>query len=149
MANHIKGESTFKIQDKEYTLCFDNEALIQLEDILDQGIVGVCLEMQRWGKEPERIRLKWIRAMLWAGLRQHQPKITLEEAGDIMDAGGGVSMMNVIGEAMSKAWGEQPESKDARPTNGAGTSGIGIEPSLNTAQSDTASKPSGVLPRVN
>lgn len=128
MANRIKGEVPFKIGETEYVLCFNNDALIQLEDQLDRGIVAISSEMQKWKDDPERIRLKWVRALLWAGLHKHHPKLSLEEVGNLMGSTGTSEAMDAIGTAMQEAFGEpEGEMKDARPTNGDARNGIGPE----------------------
>lgn len=148
MANKVIGEVSFKLGDKDYTMCFNNDALVQLEDQLDRGIVAITTEMQKWSKEPERVRLKWIRAMLWAGLRKHHPNMTIEQAGELIDNSNGGDMMSVITDAMQKAFGDS-EMKEARPMNGAGLNTTGSDSSQITSPLDTTSEVSGDLPRAN
>lgn len=148
MANKVIGEVPFKVDGKDYILCFDNDALIEMEDKLDAGIVAITQEMQRWTKEPERLRLKWIRILLWAGLKKHQPNMTVKDAGEMIDLTSGGEMMSVIGDAISKSFGES-ETKGANPTNGANLTGTGEGSSPITSASDTTSKPSGDSLRVN
>jgi hypothetical protein len=148
MANRVIGEVSFKLGGKDYTMCFDNDALVQLEDQLDIGIVAITTEMQKWGKEPERVRLKWIRAMLWSGLRKHHPNMTIKQAGELIDSSSGGEVMDTITNAMQKAFGDS-ETKEARPTNGGDSTGTGSDLSQTTSPSDSASIASGDLPRAN
>lgn len=148
MANKIKGEASFTIGGTEYTICFNNDALIQLEDKLDRGIVAITSEMQRWSAEPERLRLKWVRALLWAGLRKHHPTMTVEQTSELIDQSNGAEMMNVIGDAMQKAFADT-ESKGARPMNGTSSTGTGQGSSQISSLSDSESKPSGISHPTN
>jgi len=102
MANKLRGDVDLKIGDRNYTLCFDHNALIELEDQLDRGVVAISAELTRWSTEPDRIRLKWIRALLFAGVKKHQPKLTLDDVTAIMDeAGQTPDIMTAIAEAMA------------------------------------------------
>jgi hypothetical protein len=127
MTNPHRGELEFSVDDKKFVLQYTHDALIELEQELDRGIVGILNELQAWSKEPERIRLGWVRAMLWTGLRKHHPDIDLIAAGELITAAGGVgAVVNLTGEAMGRAF-SAPETKGSRPRkspNGAGTSSI-------------------------
>lgn len=148
MANRVKGEVPFKLGDREFILCFNHNALSELEDKLDKGIVSISAEMNRWKDEPERVRIKWVRALLWAGLQKHHPSLTVDDVGEMMSAAGGSEVMDAIGAAMQSAFSE-PGAKDENPTNGADRNGIGPALSPNTSLSDTTSNPSGGSLRVN
>lgn len=147
MANKIRGEANFKIGEKTYTLCYNNEALIQLEDQLDKGIVAIMNEMQKWKEDPERVRLKWIRALLWAGLHKYQPQLDVEQVGELLEQTNTVDVMTAIGDAMSKAFSDpESEMKDARPTTNASMNGSGTSSSPNTSPTDIPPIPSGQSP---
>src|ERR1043166_9714140 len=147
MANKMRGEASLKIGDKLYILCYDNSAMIELEDLLDSGIVAITNEIQTWaGRKddkgnilspgrPERIRLKWIRALLYVGLKKHQRKMTLEDVSGVMDElGDNSKAMNAIAEGMSVSFGTSSSAeKEDRPTNGDARNGTGSEPSPSTS----------------
>lgn len=147
MANRVIGEASFDLGGKKYTLCFNNDALVQLEDQLDRGIVAITSEVQLWTKEPERIRLKWIRALLWAGLRKHHPNMSIEDAGELIEQSDATTVLNAVGDAMQKAFGSSVETKSDRPTNGASSTGTGTGSSQTSLVSDTPLKASGSLPQ--
>src|SRR5215468_8067948 len=108
MANRIKGEADFVVDGRTYTLCYNHAALIELEDMLDMGIVAISRELAKWTEEPDRIRLKWMRALLCAGLRKHHPKMTLDDVSELMtSAGGGADFMGAIGGAMNASFNEE------------------------------------------
>lgn len=144
MANKMRGDVPLNVGDKKYTLCFDHGALIELEDQLDVGIVAISNELQSWQGNPDRIRLKWIRALLYVGLKKHQPAITLEDTNEMLGyATQGPQVMEAIGDAMAAAFGTTSKETDPRPLNGDARSGTGTVLSPNTSPSDTNSIPSG------
>src|SRR5215467_7321720 len=116
MANKLKGEVDLKVGENDYVVCFDHEALIELEDLLDRGIIAISNEMSSWQKEPDRIRLKWVRALLFVGLKKHQPRMRIEDVNDILAAASGTpAIMNAIGDALAASFGSRDEVED-RPT---------------------------------
>lgn len=124
MANPYRGETSFDVGGKTYTLQFNSNACAELEDLLARGIVSIVQEIMSWSTEPERISLKLFRALLWAGLRKHHRGMTVEMAGDLLDeAGGMLALMPPVSEAFSKTW---PESDKAEPVSGGPINGSGI-----------------------
>lgn len=125
MANPHRGEVSFEAEGTEYTLQYSNNALVELEDRLDRGIVDISSELLSWAKDPKRIRLGTIRAVLWAGLREHHPEVDLRAAGEIITKAGGVlEITGLIGEAFSRAF-PAPEKKGSRPRKRGATNGTG------------------------
>lgn len=98
MANPHRGEVELKAGEKTYTLSFTINAVCELEAALDKPLMDVVSDMGR---------LMTIRAVLWAGLRHHH-KVTLEEAGDVMQAAGAPATAEAINLALSRAF-PQPE----------------------------------------
>ena len=147
MANRVRGEVAFKLGGKEYTMVYNHGALVELEDKLDRGIVAITSEMQRWAKEPQRIRLKWVGLLMWAGLLKHH-NMTVEQAGELLDVASaeGVNLMELIGESMSRAYGE-PEKKGSsedHPMNGEYKSGDGTQSSQSSSHTDSPLRSSGI-----
>lgn len=138
MANPHVGELSFDAGGKTYTLHYRHGALVELEEILDQGIVGIMNEVQGWKDHPDRMRLKTVRAILWAGLLDHHPQFRekgsnpdlhegLESVGDLMvEIEGGVgAVMAMTGEAMARAFRVSDETKGANPRKRQRANGIG------------------------
>jgi hypothetical protein len=141
MANPHRGELAFEAAGKTYTLQYSHDALVELEQELDRGIIGIINELQSWTKEPERIRLSWIRALLWAGLRKHHPDLDLLAAGELItDAGGIGEVVNLAGEGLGRAF-SAPETKGARPRKR--PNGTGIDSTSITSVSATTESGSG------
>lgn len=115
MGNSFKGEVSFDVDGKSYRLRYSTDALVQLEEKLDRGIVDISGEMMTWGKTPSKMRLGLIRALLWAGLQDHHPDIDIKAAGELITKAGGLAAIaNLVGEGMALAF-PAPEMKDARP----------------------------------
>lgn len=93
MANKQRGESKIVLGDKEYTLRFDLNALVELEDKM-----GVPLsEMGEM-----KITIRNVRSMLWAGVLHQEPEITEQEIGKFVD----MDNMEEVQTAISEAFGQ-------------------------------------------
>lgn len=79
MANPIRGEVAFFADGEPYTLQFTTDALVQLEDRLDQSFAEIAPKLIS-----PRCRLKILRAAFWAGLIEHTPHIQERPAGELM-----------------------------------------------------------------
>lgn len=150
MANPQKGELAFRAGDREYTLAFTHDSLVQLEDTLDRGLLAIINEMQTWGKDPTRIRLGWLRAMLWAGLRKHHPAVDLIAAGEMIGKieGGAGTVLSLTTEAVGRAFNVPGEA--ARPTGEEPpTNGTGSNSSPTMSASGSTQETSGTSLLVN
>lgn len=128
MANPHKGQLEFEADGRRLTLHYSTNAICELEDELDRSFISISKEMAAATTEPDRIRFSTLRAILWAGLRDHHPEIDIKSAGDLMiSVGGVVKAMQLISEGFSRAF-PAPESKGARPPKGVRTrNGIGLD----------------------
>lgn len=134
MANPQKGEVSFEADGKTWTLRYSANALCELEDHLSRGVVDIASELQSWGppvgpdgkssgETPERaaervklIRLGTLRAVFWAGLRDHHPDIDIRHAGDLLvAAGGAMGGLALVADAFAQAF---PEPETVRPPKG-------------------------------
>jgi hypothetical protein len=142
MDNPKRGEYSFEADGKEYTLQYSNESLIKLEEDLDKGIVRILREVESW-KDPENIRLGLVRSLLWAGLIGRHPETTKEQAAELISkAGGVVSVIGFVGEALQRAF-SAPGTKGTHPPQT--TNGTGTASSSDTAVSGTIQDPSGFI----
>lgn len=128
MSNPIKGETSFTVEGKTYTLKYSADAFVELEEKLDRGIVDVLAEMASWKDDPRRIRFGLARSVLWAGLQESQPErlpdgsanpvgVDLKLAGDLILMIGGIeNAFGLITSAIAVAF-PQAETKGARPPN--------------------------------
>lgn len=65
--------------DRERHLRLDSNALADIEQVFNDTPMGELLR-------PSRLGVQVMRALLWAGLRHEDPKLTLRQAGELMDA---------------------------------------------------------------
>lgn len=151
MANPHRGELAFEAGGESYTLQFNAESIVELEEKLDKGIIEIIAEMQNWAKQPELMRFGKIRTLLWAGLRAHHPEIDIKAAGDLIISvdGGFGRIATLVAEGMAKAFNAaEAETKDADPPTGP-VNGAGTGSSSTTSVSDLLPMTSGSSPRVN
>lgn len=114
--NPVKGEVSFPVDDKTYILQFTIDAICSLEAENGKGIIGLISELQ----DPSKVSLTLARQMLWAGLQEHHPEITVKEAGELIPAAGGMmSVMRMFEKAFKAAFPELKEG-DARPRKAGG-----------------------------
>lgn len=105
-ANPETGVVSFDASGEAYRLQFSIDAICTLEDLLDKSVADIGVQMARG-------RIGAIRAALWAGLREHHPKVTLQEAGDLLTdpALKGGKVVELIGQALKLAFGDDESAK--------------------------------------
>lgn len=105
-ANPVRGESKLG----EHTLLFDFNALCAVEEAFGGRPIGEVLG----GMGEGQVSLSTFRTLVWAGLQAHQPGVSEQVAGNIIqDAGGPQAAADAITSALAAA---MPEAKgDARP----------------------------------
>lgn len=81
MANPNRGQFEFGAGGKRYTLRYSIDALCALEERFDKNIANLALEISDFDK----IRLATVRAVLWAGLTEHQPDMSEQDCNAIFE----------------------------------------------------------------
>lgn len=111
MANRHKGEVAFDVEGKNYVLCFTSNALCELEDAIGVGIakIGGLLS------DVETLKLKDVRAVLWAGLTDHHQGIDMKSAGGIIDAIGLPRTLELISSGLSAAFPAEDGASPQKP----------------------------------
>ena len=112
--NPHKGEVTLEAGGETYTLRLAANALVIAEELLDKGVEEIAGMLS----DAANFRLGTARALLFAGLREHHPKLSLEDAGEIIGEIGIPAVLNKLGESMQAAF-PQPEGEDKNPPKGA------------------------------
>lgn len=102
MANPHRGSVAFQVGATVYTLSFSVNALCELEDMLNQPVAKIAESLN----DPENVRLSTMRALAWAGLRDHHPEITIPQTGEIVSAAGVPATMEAVGKAFQLAFPE-------------------------------------------
>jgi hypothetical protein len=93
VANEARGEREFEAYGKRYVLKFSANALAELEAALGIPILAMA---DRFSAGNAGVRE--LRALLWAGLSEGQPGMTLLDAGRLIDE---VGIREVIGETLA------------------------------------------------
>ena len=96
----MPGDVSFEAGGQTYRLRYSINALCDMEEALGMGV----RDFYRLVSSGD-LRMTHVRGAFWAGLRQHQPSITKAQAGDIIQALGGVdAATELLGEALTRAF---------------------------------------------
>lgn len=117
MANSHRGEVSFECEGQNYILSFTTNALCELEDALNLGIA----EISEILSDPKRLRMKYVRAVIWAGLTDKHPQITIKEAGLIVGVIGLQKAIDLMSRGFSLAFPDGGEGQKNPPKGRAGT----------------------------
>lgn len=109
MANKDRGEISLKVDGKTYTLCFDVNALCEVEDLLGRGIPHIMADMQ----SAETMRFGTVRGLLWGALQRHHPEMTVKMAGEMVSAVKLDKAMAAIGDALNASNPDEDEPGNA------------------------------------
>lgn len=113
--NKFKGEVALPAGDKTYMVRFTANALCEMEEALGMGINQIATQLA----DVANMRIKTVRAMLWAGLRDAHRETTLQAAGEILDEASLTTAMETISKAFALAFEDKtrPASQaEQRPT---------------------------------
>lgn len=108
MANPHQGETSIEIGGTLYTLKLSTNALCEVEDATGRSISTLNYVGS----------LRDIRALFWGALRGAHPKVTLADAGKMMDVAGVKAVSAAVGKAIALAFppeagdGENPPSQE-------------------------------------
>lgn len=80
MANPIKGEVSFESEGRQFKLVYNYNALCELEDLLGVGVNQINDLLA----DTKKMKLSTVRAVFWAGLREHHPEIDIRRAGEMI-----------------------------------------------------------------
>jgi Phage tail tube protein, GTA-gp10 len=142
--NPHKGDVSFTIEGKEYTLRYSHLALANLEKDLDKGLIQIIDELSN----SETMRIGTMIALLRAGLQKYHPDMTREDAAGLLDDidGGTSAMMTHINKAFDKAFGPTLGTKGTNPIQ---ANGIGTQSSSTMSATASPQIPSGTSRPAN
>jgi hypothetical protein len=95
MGNPHRGETSFEVEGKAYRVRFSWNAAAAYEEAAGRPLSEALLDVAR-----ERFSAKSLRAMLWAGLQDEHPDLTLKEAGRLIDKLGRKEAQRLMGVAL-------------------------------------------------
>ena len=86
MANPHRGETAADLGGKVYTLCFPTNAQCEVEAVLGITFLQAVGQVIFAANMADQLPARTARALLWGALRRHHSEITLDGAGDMIDA---------------------------------------------------------------
>lgn len=118
MANPLRGEVELKVKDGAYTLRFSIDAICGLEEEIGKSFARIMVELSN----PELVTLTLVRKVFRAALSEHHPDLTLRQAGEIIEAAGGVlEVVTKINKAVGAAFGTANSGNPAESASGNGS----------------------------
>lgn len=110
MANPNRGQVALKAGDREYMLSYSVNSLCELEDELELPIASIVTTMN----DPEKLRMKFVRALVWAGLQDHNADVSIKDAGIIIGTVGFQPAMEAVRGAFKIAFPDAEKGAKAK-----------------------------------
>lgn len=104
MTNPIKGQVAVVLGGLQLTLEFTIDAICALEGRLDEPATAIMARLTRDNT------MTFLRALLWAALRENHPGYTEKMAGELIRLPGGDQLKTKVVQAFFAAW---PDAEDA------------------------------------
>lgn len=149
MTNPHRGQATFTVDGKTYTMRGSIDAICALESISGKGMIAIIRELS----DPELMSLSLTRQVLWAMLQEHHPEMTLQDAGELIPAAGGLkAITKSIEEALVRMSPDIAKEAGVDPhpqTAGQAQNGTGPHSSRSGAASEEIPTTSGGELRAN
>ncbi len=115
MGNPHRGEVSLSAGDKTHVIRFTMNSICALEEHLGKPVTEIANVLQN----PAGFQMGMARAILWAGLLDKNPQITIEDAGEIASDAGIAECMTAIGKAFSLAFPAPEKADKGRPQTAA------------------------------
>lgn len=110
-------ETPLRAGAKEYTFRLGANAICRFEQEAGIGVGKFAMQF-----DPKAIEFRVVRAMVWAGLKDRHPEMTLTLAGEVIDEVGAGNIMNLLESAFIASF--PPPDKNANPQMAAGGNGL-------------------------
>lgn len=142
MANPQRGEFSIALGGEVYVLKLGTAALVEFQEhfATAEGAPDIATLLA----EVKRGRLKYVRALLWAGFRKHHPDVTLEAVDDLIDAADPAEIGRLLGHLGTST---QPAPADLAalgiPPNGTGPRPTPAPPETGRQARKRKARPSG------
>lgn len=118
MANPHRGEVEIKAPSGTFILRLSINAIAEIENLLDQGINQIATSLA----DPSRLRLATLRAIVWGGLREKHPDLSLFNAGELISEVGVDAITDAVQQAFTLAF-PSVEGDERPPKAGQGGTG--------------------------
>lgn len=83
---NIRGNMNLQHAGKEYALAIDMSALCTFEEVTGKNGFAMLTLLQNGGIQKGLVGARDMRALIYGGLKGHNPEVTLELAGQILDS---------------------------------------------------------------
>lgn len=107
MANPHRGEVELVVGENTFKLRLSINAIVEVERTLNMTIAQVSQQMSL-------MSVTVVRGLLWGALRQHHPKMTLNDVGDLIDEIGLTPVIGLLGEVMAITYPEPEGAANPR-----------------------------------
>jgi hypothetical protein len=114
-ANPEKGEFGIVIEGVSYVLVTTFNGLIDLQNHFAKD--GAMPSIESILMRAQRGELEAVRAVFWSTLRRHHPSVTVEQAGDLIQALGGAGALDLLLAQAGAASSPDPRDVDAVGAN--------------------------------
>jgi len=108
MANTFLGQFPIEVGTEVYILTLGFNAMCTLEDRYDMPILKIAAKVE------DEERFSDVRAFVWAALQEHQPSITENQAGDLIQTYGVAKIIALLPQVIAAAFPPQEDGK-AKP----------------------------------
>jgi hypothetical protein len=99
LANADKGETAVTIDGTPYVLASTFNSLIALQQLF-KDVDGTLPSVDSILQRAQRGDLSAVRGVFWSTLLRHHPQMTVEQAGELIDAAGGPRALNALVDAV-------------------------------------------------
>lgn len=147
MVNRLRGEASFTIGGELFTLVFDAEALLQIEDRLNLGLGAMYKELAAAQANPAELKMSTLATIIACGLQENHPDADRGFALDLLFADA-AKVQDALAQALSRAMPAARDDKgagaaDANPPKLAGNPGTGMSSSSPGARPGSPPNDSG------
>ena len=109
MANPYRGEASFEVEGKTYRLRYSWNAAAEFEEPAGRTFYEAADALSEG-----RLSVRTLRAMLWAGLEEQHPGLTLKDAGNFIGKLGHVEAWRLVRRAVEYFF-LPPDAADPTP----------------------------------
>jgi hypothetical protein len=113
MGNKVRGQTDFEVGDSTYSLHFTANGMCELEAAAGCSTMAFLKRLDEAAASSD-LSIGDVRLLFWAGLKEHHPEITVQQAGSLMQELGGIDKaMALAGEAVAASMPKSEEDGSA------------------------------------
>lgn len=117
MGNKTRGVFEAQAGGERVRFQFTANAMCELEDRVDKGFLEFLEQFEK-NAQAGTMRMGDVRLLVWAGLVEHQPTLTIADAGHVITHLGGIDKaMEIMQDALRQALPQAAETDADAPGN--------------------------------